>query len=182
MTSRHSAFPTAIGAIASILVSGCYEHKVDTVPKWCEQISGVDFEAKYSPFWAVIFSTSFDAEAIRDDYARNLNEIYVQKTENRTDQMAWREGASLHLVNFSTYFTVDPNEFIDEWRRGIALGWESNSRDKGEVCLFGTLTSMFDDVRVHTITPSAIGVLPDDPDEVTILSTEREKRLGKKRL
>ena len=54
--------------ILAILVVGCAQHKVDTFPEWCEQITGVDLEKKYRPFWAVIFSVSFDGDAIRDDY------------------------------------------------------------------------------------------------------------------
>ena len=44
---------------------GCSEHKVDTFPRWCEQLSGVDLQKKYAPFWAVS-GVSFHGDAIRD--------------------------------------------------------------------------------------------------------------------
>ena len=47
-----------------LLLTACSEHRVDTFPEWCEQISGVDLEEKYLPFWAVIFSVSFDHDAM----------------------------------------------------------------------------------------------------------------------
>ena len=60
---------------------GCAEHKVDTVEEWCEQISGVDLEAEYRPFWAIIFSVSFDADSIRDEYTEMLNKLHLEKVE-----------------------------------------------------------------------------------------------------
>jgi len=49
-------------------LAGCYNFKIDTAQKWCEQIFGVNMENKYKPFWAIIFSASTEADAIRDDF------------------------------------------------------------------------------------------------------------------
>ena len=40
--------------ILPILVIGCAEQRVKTFSEWCEQITGVNLENKYRPFWAVI--------------------------------------------------------------------------------------------------------------------------------
>tara|TARA_R110000787_G_scaffold85258_2_gene182057 strand:- start:1678 stop:1899 length:222 start_codon:yes stop_codon:yes gene_type:complete len=60
-------------------VSGCSEYRVDTFPEWCEQNTGVDLEAKYAPFWAVLFSVGFDGDAIRDDFVKFLNDSHMEK-------------------------------------------------------------------------------------------------------
>src|SRR6266487_5954818 len=55
-----------------IFLLGCLEHRVDTFPKWCEQSAGVDLRKQHAPFWTIIFSVSFDGEAIRDDFTAFL--------------------------------------------------------------------------------------------------------------
>ena len=125
-----------------IVFFGCAEHKVDTVEEWCEQINGVDLDAKYRPFWAVIFSVSFDADAIRDEYAEMLNKLHLEKVENRAPKMAWREGTELHLVNLSSLMIVEPDAVIDEWRRGIELSKHFKEEDPVNKCLYGTLTQL----------------------------------------
>lgn len=82
----------ALALIAPLLLTGCYVHEVDTFPKWCEQITGVDLEAKYRPFWAAIFGVRFDPEAIRDDFTKFLDYVHTKKTEGRAPRMAWRDG------------------------------------------------------------------------------------------
>ena len=65
--------------ILVVLVMGCAEHKVDTFQEWCKQISGVNLEKKYRPFWAIIFSVSFNGDAIRDDFMAFLNKTHLEK-------------------------------------------------------------------------------------------------------
>ena len=47
------------------IVDGLFRASRGHFPEWCEQITGVDLEKKYVPFWAVLFSVSFDGDAIR---------------------------------------------------------------------------------------------------------------------
>ena len=166
-------------SIGAVLL-GCTEHHVDTFPEWCEQISGVDLEKKYDRFWAVIFSVSFDAEAIRDDYTNVLNESHLEKVQNRTDKMAWRKGTELHLVNLSSFFVLEPSKVIEEWRHGIELNKQFKHQHPADKCLYGTLTSMFDSLHMHSMESEALG--NNWSDTVTVISTDREKRLGTKRL
>jgi len=51
-----------VSLVSLLALAACAEHRVDTFSEWCEQITGVDLEEKYSPFWAVIFSVSFDGK------------------------------------------------------------------------------------------------------------------------
>ncbi len=104
-----------------VFVIGCVKHRVDTFPKWCEQITGVDPQRKYGPFWAIIFSVSFDGDAIRDDYTAFLNKGHLEKVQNRAPRMTWREGTALHLVNLSSLMVIEPEKIIDAWREGIQL-------------------------------------------------------------
>src|SRR5688572_7974401 len=105
--------------LLATLLPGCSEHKVDTFPEWCEQLTGVNLQQKYAPFWALIPSVSFHGDAIRDSYAAFLNKSHLDKVKDRTEKMAWREGTHLHLVNLSSFFVVEPRKVIAEWRKGI---------------------------------------------------------------
>jgi hypothetical protein len=166
--------------ILAMLVVGCARHKVDTFPEWCEQITGVNLEKEYRPFWAVIFSVSFDGDAIRDDFAAFLNKTHLEKVQNRTPKMAWREGTQLHLVNLSSFLVIEPEKVIEEWRQGIERAKEHKDTDPADICLYGTITSLFDSLHIHSMESDALG--RNWTDKVTVIQTEREKRLGKNRL
>ena len=159
---------------------GCYQHEVDTFPEWCERISGADLERKYSPAWAVIFSVSFDAEAIRDDYAAFLDRAHIEKVQGRVPRMAWREATVLHLVNVSTVLAVHPQEVISTWRHGIEAAKTYTDKNPADRCLYGTMTSLFDSLHIHSMTLDDSG--RQLMDEVTVISTEREARFGEEPL
>ena len=163
-----------------MLLAGRYTHTVDTFSEWCEQITGVDLEQQYSPSWSVSFSVSFDGDAIRDDYVRVLNDAHMEKVGNRSPRMAWRQDTDLHLINLSSLLVVEPEELISEWRRGIEAAKTYSHKDPSETCLYGTLANMFDSLHIHSMTPDALGI--NWTDDVTVIRTDRETRLGDKRL
>tara|TARA_R110000787_G_scaffold274267_1_gene382152 strand:- start:203 stop:931 length:729 start_codon:yes stop_codon:yes gene_type:complete len=166
--------------LSAIVVAGCSEHRVDTFPEWCEQITGEDLREKHGPPWAVVFSVSYDGEAIRDDYAKFLNELHIEKVNNRAPKMAWREGANLHLINLSSLLVIESEKVIDEWRKGIELAKEYKHEDKADMCLYDTLASMFDTLNIHSLSPDNPGVVR--ADDITVIDTDRGKRLGERRL
>ncbi|WP_299618256.1 hypothetical protein [Pelagibius sp.] len=157
-------------------VASCSEHRVDTFPEWCEQITGEDLEAKYSPIWAVVFSVSFDGDAIRDDYVKFLDDSHMEKVQNRAPRMAWREGTELHLVNLSSLLVIEPEEVIAGWRDGVEKAMRYEHESTADTCLYGTVTSLFDSLRIHSMESDALG--QNWTDEVTEISTERKERLG----
>jgi hypothetical protein len=159
---------------------GCSVHEVNTFEGWCEQITGVDLIEKYAPFWALLPGVTFRGDEIRDDYTDFLNGALLEKVENRAPRMAWRERADLHIVNLSGFFVVDPGLLISEWRNGIELDLEGKHKDPADVCFYGTLTSMFDNLYIHSMVPSAVG--SKRTDTVTAISTQREQRLGDRSL
>ena len=163
-----------------LLATGCAEHQIDTFQEWCEQITGVDLQEKHTPFWAITVAISYNGDAIRDDYTDFLNKTHLEKVQNRMSRMAWREGTNLHLVNVSSLLVIEPEEIIEGWRKGIGLAKEFKHTDQADICLYGTLTSMFDSLYIHSMKADALGV--DWTDTVTTISTDREKRLGDKRL
>ncbi|MBX9630525.1 MAG: hypothetical protein K2X67_08390 [Burkholderiales bacterium] len=177
--NRHRAMRRLIIALVTVL-TGCSEHKVDTFPEWCEQIAGVDIQKKYAPFWAVFPGVSFHGDAIRDSYTDFLDKSHLEKVQNRVPKMAWREGAQLHLINLSSFFDTEPNRVIAEWRKGIELDIADQLKDPSDVCLYRTLTSMFDSLHIHSMEADALG--QRWTDAVTVIPTERQKRLGSKRL
>lgn len=170
---------TILVALA-LTLTGCSEHVVDTFPEWCEQITGMDLQKKYAPFWSVLFSVSFDGEAIRDDYVKFLNDSHMEKVQNRAPRMAWREGTELHLMNLSSLLVIEPEKVISEWRKGIETAKRYEHEDSADTCLYGTLTSMFDSLYIHSMECDTLG--RNCTDEVTVIQTERKERLGDKAL
>lgn len=167
-------------ALAAVLTTGCANHRVDTWPKWCEQITGVNLEEKYRPAWAVIFSVSFDADAIRDDFVRAMDKLHLEKVQHRSPRMTWREGTELHLINLSTLLDIEPEEIIEEWRREIDADKAGKNTDRASRCLFGTITSLFDSLHIHSITLDVRG--RDKRDDVTVIPMNRKARLGERHL
>ncbi len=161
--------------VAAVL-GACSEHKVDTFPEWCEQITGVDLAEEHRPWWAVIFTISYDGDAIRDDYVAHMNSLHMEKVQNRAPRMVWRENTNLHIVNLSSFLEIEPEKFIAQWRDAIEMA----KTDHAGICVLGTVTSMFDNLYIHSMTPDALGV--EWKDSVTTIPTEREVRLGEKRL
>ena len=157
--------------LSVLLVVACSEHKVDTFPEWCEQISGVDLEANYLPFWAVIFSVSYDRDAIRDDYIMFLDQTYLEKIDNRAPRMAWREGVELHLVNLSGFLMIAPQTVIGEWAGGVETAKKYGHEEPTDVCLYGTVTSLFDSLHIHSMEPDPLGI--NWTDSITVIDTGR---------
>ena len=151
---------------------------MDTFSKWCEQITGMDLQKKYAPNWAVLFSVSFDGDAIRDDYVKFLNDSHMEKVQNRAPRMAWREGAELHLVSLSSLLVIEPKEVIGAWRKGMDTAKRYEHDNVADTCLCGTLTSMFDSLHIHSMKSDPLG--RNWTDEVTVIPTERKERLGDK--
>lgn len=168
-------------AVCLVVLAGltaCSEHVVDTFPEWCEQIAGVNLEEKYAPSWAVLFSVRFDDEAIRDDYVKFLNDSHLEKVEHRAPRMAWREGTDLHLINLSSFLEIEPDEVIGAWRKGIDTAKRYEHENGADACLYGTLTSMFDSLQIHSMELESLGLAWTD--DVTIIPTDRKERLDDK--
>jgi len=160
--------------VLAIFLVGCSENKIDTFPEYCEQITG-NYKA---PFWAFITSTSQDDNAIRDSYTDMLNKTHLEKVNNRTPRMAWRVGEELHLVNLSSFMIIEPNEVISQWEKGINIAKQYLDQDDGEVCLYGTLTSMFNSLNIHSMESDPLGIKWSD--KVTVITTDREAKKGMK--
>ena len=129
-------------------------------------------------FWSVIFSVSFDGDAIRDDFTTFMNDLHMEKIEKRAPKMAWREGTTLHLVNLSSFLMIEPEEVISRWRNGIEASKIYELKDRSEKCLYGTITSMFDNFYIHSMESDALG--KNWTDDITKIPTERRERLGEK--
>ena len=126
----------------------------------------------------MIFSVSFDGDAIRNDFTAFLNKTHLEKVQNRAPKMAWRDGTELHLVNLSSLLVIEPKKVIEEWRQGIELDKEHKHTDPANICLYGTITSLSDSLHIHSMESDALGL--KWTDKVTVIRTDREKRLGKK--
>ena len=123
---------------------------------------------------------SFDGDAIRDDFVKFLNDSHMQKVQGRIPRMAWREGIDLHLVNLSSLMVVEPEQIIGAWKRGIEASKTFAKQDPRDQCLYGTVTSMFDNMHIHSMTSDALG--RNWNDDVATIPTERAIRLGRGRL
>ena len=161
----------------TVACAGCSNYRVDTFPKYCEQLMGVDLQEKYAPFWSVFPGVSFHGDEIRDSFTAFLNETYMEKVKGRIGRAVWREGVALHVTNPSALFEVDPEKFIEEWRQGIATDIAREKRREAKDCPFGAVTALFDAVQVHSPTSDALGIKWND--RVTVLPTWRQERFAK---
>jgi hypothetical protein len=150
---------------------------VTTLAEWCDQLSGIDIMKRNAPFWAVIPSLSFDGDSIRDDFVATLNGPLLEKVGHRTERMVWREGANLHLENLATLMEIAPDSQIAGWRRGITRSMAGKELDDADRCLFGSTTSLFDTVIIHTgiWDPAGFRLLKDS---IIAISTDRQRRLS----
>ncbi len=165
--------------LACCLMMGCQQIEIDTLEKWCDNVSGVDLESKYGHFWAVITGVSFNDEAVRDDIARKLNVMWMEKAKGRTDKMVWREGMFLHVINPSSLWVVDKEDTIKFYREGLDAYFKNDKMHPAERCLFGAILSHFNYVIIHNLDRSLPWV---NKDTKTIIDTRRDeysKRLGK---
>jgi hypothetical protein len=160
--------------LATLLVSACSTHVVNTADEWCEQLQGVDLMAKHSPFWAVLPSIQFDGNAIRADFAKKLNEVSLDSVQHRADRMVWVEGTDLYVVNVASLNVIEPETVISEWRTLVANG--SKAADQQDACVARSLFSLYDRVLIHTWVWDSLGenVVRDD---VTTIETDRRKAL-----
>jgi hypothetical protein len=46
----YSAALALLFGVTLVTVAGCYDHKINSVETWCEQINGDDLFEKYQPF------------------------------------------------------------------------------------------------------------------------------------
>lgn len=169
-------FSVVVVIAASVWLTGCYTHEVNTFPKWCEQIESVNLEQKYRPFWAVIFAVSFKPDAIRDDFVKFLNDSHMEKVgRDRIARMAWREGNDLHLVNLSSLMEIESEKVIAEWRKGIEADKAYTLKDRADRCLYGTITSLFDNMKIHSMQSDVFG--RNWTDDVTVIDMDRKQRL-----
>ena len=173
-------FQISLVLLLTIFQFGCSKHKVDTVEEWCEQITGVDLNKKYMPFWAITLAVTYDADAIRDEFVNILDTLFLEKVNNRSPKMAWRDSTTIHIVNLSSLMMINPDSVINEWRIGIDLSNSFSHDDFASKCLYGTLTSLFDTLYIHTMDSNVFG--KDWKDEITIIPTKRDSILGENRL
>ena len=77
----------------SIACVGCTHHEVNSWERWCEQITGVDLEARYN--WSGgLFILNFDADAIRDDFVGKFSQLVVVQAADEYLGGAEPEGRS----------------------------------------------------------------------------------------
>jgi hypothetical protein len=164
-------------AMTTTLLVGCYDLKIDTLPKWCEQLAGTNLGEKYRPAWAVFVGTSIDADAIRDDFVAFMNKAHLAQVDHRAPRMAWRDGPVFHLINPSTLMQIEPSEVIENWRDGVEKAKTDAHTDKVDACLYGTVVSLFDSMKIHSIEIDVPG--QDEGDQVATIETERAARMAK---
>lgn len=163
-------------SLSLLLCTACSHYEVNTTERWCEQLSEGELAQKHAPFWAVLPSVSFNGDAIRDDFVHFLNDTMMQKVQGRIDRMVWREGTALHIENLSSLIEIDQQEVISGWQEGIARAKTGQHPDTADLCLYGTVGSMFDSVTIHSKHWDAMGFKVVSEDTATS-DTDRKKRI-----
>ena len=157
-----------------LILSGCSEHKVDTFKEWCELISGENLKAKYAPFWATKLSLSIDEDRIRKDFAFFLNSAFLKKVKYQTPKMAWRKDKELHLVNLSVILKVKPESMIKKWKQGIELSQENKHTNTTDICLYETVSRLFESLHIHTRKVDKMGKVLQDNVTIIPISPSRQ--------
>ena len=146
-----------------LLLVGCSEIKVDTFQKWCELISGENLKGKYTEFWVLKVSVSIDDDKIRDDFVVFLNRSLLKKVQYKIPQMAWIKDNELHIVNLSSIQNIAPEIMIDKWNQGIKSAMQKKHTDFSDICIYESVTRLFNILYIHTIKFDDKGrVLEDD--------------------
>ena len=140
-----------IVGILFLLLAGCSEIKVDSFQQWCELISGEDLKDKYAKFWVIKLSVSIDKERIKDDFILFLNKSLLKKVQYRVPQMAWIKDNELHIVNLSSLLKIEPEIMIEKWQNGIKLALQKKHTDFVDICIYETVTRLFDILYIHTM-------------------------------
>ena len=140
-----------IAGILLLFLVGCSEIKVDTFQKWCELISGEDLKEKYAKFWVIELSVSLDENSIRDDFISFLNRSLLKKVQYKVPQMAWIKANELHVVNLSSIQNINPEIMIDKWKQGLKLALQKKHTDFSDICIYETVTRLFDILYIHTM-------------------------------
>ena len=83
--------------------------------------------------------------------------------------MAWRNNNELHIVNLSSLIKINPERMIDRWRHGIKLALEKKHTNSIDICLYETLSQLFDSLHIHTMKVDEEGRVVQD--DVTVIPT-----------
>jgi hypothetical protein len=73
---------------------------------------------------------------------------------------------------------LSQKKIIDEWKRGIELAKEYKHSHLADICLYGAITSIFDNLHIYAMESDALGV--KWTDNITVIPTDRAKRLENK--
>lgn len=156
--------------IIVVMLMACSEYKMDSFESWCNYQSE-DIEADV---------VSIDRNAIRKDFVKFLNDMYMKKVEGRIDRMVWMEGRHLHIENLSTLFVIEPSEIINRYRSGIIQYRENKIKDYMERCFYGVIFNFFDDVTIHSGELDNLGV--NWKYKNTLIETKRRKYFSKSKI
>jgi len=152
-------------------LAGCAEHHVDTFQEWCELISGEKPFTKDSPFWIIKTSVSIDEEKVRTDFTFFINRALLKRVKNQVPRMAWRKNSELHINNLASLLKVEPEIMIEKWRQGIEMALDNKHTDSTDICLYVTVTRLFESLHIHTMKANQMG--SELSDDVIIIPTTR---------
>lgn len=140
---------TTFPMVLLLLLPACYTVEVDNAELWCVQLTEGDLY-DLAPAWAVLPGVRFHGDDIRMSYAALLDEAYMEKVNDRSDRMAWVEGTTLHMESLGNLMDLEHEVFIQEWREGIRRAEAYETTDDEDRCLYGSVTSLFDQLVIHT--------------------------------
>jgi len=163
-------------SIVFLLCLGCSMYEINSVARWCEWILDENAPENHSPFWAVLPGWRYDADAIRADYVKILNDTYMEKVANRADRMVYAEGTDLHIVNLAVLMQMDPTEFVEGWSVPIesAKKGELDLESDPGLCVFNVGANFFDRILIHYT--DLRGLERPVDEDISIIDTQRAER------
>ena len=79
-------------------------------------------------------------------------------------------------MSLSSLSVIEPEKVIAGWRNGIDKAKRYEHGDRVDTCRYGTVTSLFDNLRIHSMKSDTLG--RNWRNEVTVIRTERKEHPG----
>lgn len=157
-------------------IAACKTHEVNTWERWCEQVTQVDLKNKYRG-WAVVFGVSYNAEAIREDFANRFHKKAITSVRNRyfggvsiddpvLEEMVqirligvWHESTELHWAHaylsleaepsLAFSIVVDEIEQRLEQYRSVGASRPEDAVARASTCTWATIDGVYETLVLH---------------------------------
>ncbi len=139
--------------------------EVDCYEKWIYYVLSAE-DVNYSV-------VSFDHNGIRDSFVDFLDRVIAGKDKKRVGRMVWRENKHLHIINLSSFYEVEPEKMIYDFKKGLENAFNDKNVSKESRFLFNAIMHFFDDITIHSMESDGLGI--NWKDNKIVIPTRRKE-------